>query len=667
MDHRTEEYRKILPGIGQAIVPFVGRQQQLQWLDTCLQKTVEGHPNVVLVAGESGVGKTRLIAEIRTLAQKHHAKVYYGRCYEDIALPYLPFIRTVFEEVLQEGQTLPPGIHDDAEVMRNFLYANSHAATAPDFSGSAQTDQDKLRLFLAVSRATILLAQAQPCILVADDLHWADSPTLDLFTHLVFSLADSAMRQSVPLCLIATYRPVAAVKRLGRLLARLERETICHTLDLSGLNETEVYQLIHNLDVGHPSHQLVTTVNEVTQGNPLFIQEMIHHLQQQGALQERGGFVMTTTSLVDLQLPRHIHTALAARWQDVSAEHQRVFALAACLGEQFSLRLLSAMSEVDEEQLLDIFEDGIHQHFFVSQDQGFRFAHPLIRHVFLHAISTARQQRLHHHIVQVMEQLYGPPRGIRLLDIARHLIAAGAVAEPGKVMRYARRAGDQAFAMFSWSAAARYYEAALDAAAALQPGSAHDQAQLHYQAGLAYHRDQDVGPCLDHYDKAIAAYQLTDDVVGLAHVLREKTRVQYTLAGISHGTTLDVQPLEAMIPRLPASEIKLTGEIAGVLAEAYWTAKQTDKAHEMGERALEIGQYLEDKALCAVAHFVIGLAQGQGLHLRDSLQSWQESLQYAQRTADHSLQCLPLPRIPAMLTVLGCLAEAETIAHEAWP
>src|SRR5262249_18805197 len=158
--------------------------------------------------------------------------------------------------------------------------------------------------------------------------------------------------------------------------------------------------------------------------------------------------------------------------------------------------------------------------------------------------------RMHLQIAQTLEQLYAGSPEAHLLEIVHHLVNAGAAAEAQKIVQYAWRAGDQAFAMFAWDEAARYYEAALSAAENTTSLSVPDRAALHYRAGLAHYRDMDVGPALDHYEKAIAAYRLTNDLHGLAQVLEIRTRAYLTQASVPYGTLADVQLVEEVLNAL---------------------------------------------------------------------------------------------------------------------
>jgi class 3 adenylate cyclase/DNA-binding CsgD family transcriptional regulator len=645
--------------------PFVGRRQELERFQTFLREAVQGHPRVVLIQGEAGIGKTRLVQEARSIASRHGLQVCHGRCYEALALPYLPFVgalRGLLEQVREDIAQL---VGADGELVRRFLHGEAVTPPVADTSRSTAAEQDKLRLFLAVAHFIVTRARRCPMLFVMDDLHWADSPSLDLFGHLVFTVADAAMREPMPILLVATYRPVAPEAPLAHLSARVQREVICQPVLLAGLNESETHELVLGMGLVRPSHQLVATISEATHGNPLFIQEVLHHLVEKDALQERGGYVVTTASPADLPLAEQVTGAILARTQGLSDGCRSLFALAAFLGDRFSLQALSAVSGVSEDELLNRLEEGMRQRFLVSEGQECQFAHPLIRHVFYNEPSAARRQRIHQQVAESLQRFYAHSLDEHVLEIAHHLVRAGPAAEAHEVVSYARRAGDRAFTFFAWREAARYYEAVLSAAGSTGPLSAHDRADLHYWAGLAYYRDQDVGPCLDHYDKAIEAYRLTGDLRGLGLVLLEKTRAHFTLASVPLGALADVQPLEDVLEALGESELGLRGHISAIMASAYRNARQAAKAMEKAQQALAIGRRLTDDSLCAYASFALAMAQINGLRVKEALQNWQDAVVYARRANDLILESWPLHRIPLALTLLGRLDEAEDVALDA--
>lgn len=659
------ERSRSLIDLVKTVRPFVGRLQELDWFTHVLQDVCAGKPRVVLIPGEAGIGKTRLLHEVQGLARRRGMQVYHGRCHEDVMLPYLPFVEALRTQLEQHPGQAAEMRGTEAELIRQLLpRAVASPAVASAFT-TAQADQDRLRLFLDVSRIFLTMAQGFPTFFAVDDLHWADPSSLDLLRHLVFTLADTAERESVPLILVCTYRPREGGERLTRLLARIQRENICTTFTLRGLDEADVSALLQSLGLRPPSHQLTATVSQATQGNPLFIQEVFHHMVQQEALEERGGYVTTTAAPADLRLPEEVTSAIGAHIQRLSEDCRRVLTLAALLGDRVSLQILEAVSGMGAESLLDVLEEGIHQHLLLSEGQDVQFAHPLIQHVFYHTPSAARRQRLHQQIAQILEHLYADSRDAHLQEIAHHLIRAGPAAAPETIVMYARRAGDQAFTAAAWSDAAQYYEAALSAAESIAHFPIRDRAELHYRAGLARYWDMDAGPALDHYEKAIAAYRLAGDIRGVTRALMEQTRTRYTLSSVPLGTLVDMQPLEAALEALGERETELHGSILTVMSGAYSTARQQDKAKELAQRALEIGQRLQDDRLRAYAYFVLGVAQSRSLHVQEAVECFQKALVLARRCDDLVLQDWPLTRLPIVLMRLGRLQEAEAVSQEA--
>lgn len=664
MSELTRDER--LASFARAVPPFIGRKPQLDLLERCLQETLAGHSQVVLVEGDAGVGKTRLLKQIRSVALRYDINACYGRCYEDLALPYLPFVESLFSQLQQMPEEVRRTLGADLEIINRFLHRDSEALPAASPALSAQVEQDTLRLFLALSRATIKLAQSQPQLLIVDDLQWTDRSSLDLLSHLVFAVADAALREPVPLFILGAHRPVEPEERLARAIARFQREEIYQTLPLSGLGEQEVDELIQGLGVARPSHQLVATVSGATQGNPLFIQEVLHQLVTQGVLEERGGYMVSTTASSNLRLPAQLTVAITDRIEELKDEScRRVLTLAAFLGDHFSLHLLSVISGVSEDELLDLLEKGIRQRLLLNEGQTFQFAHPLIQHVFYNEPSAARRRLIHLQIARTLERVYAGSREEHILEIAHHWVNADVAAEAEKVVEYARLAGDHTFRVFAWGEAARYYEAALSAGETAGRLSPQSHGELHYLAGYAHYRDMDVGPCLDHYENAIAAYRLSGDVRGLALALKEKVGAHFTLASVPYGTMIDVQPLEEVLTALGESEPGLRGRLLAKIAQAYWHGRQPDKAEEIARRTLEIGRLINDDPLCAEASLALALAQTQRLQVRQALESWQDSLSSARRANDLWRQGWALQRLPLTLTALGRLDEAEGMALEA--
>ncbi len=645
--------------------PFVNRIHELASLERWFQDAAAGHPRVVLIQGEAGIGKTRLLQEAMSIARRLRMEVCLGRCYEDLTLPYLPFVEHLLPQLQRMPEDESHSIGPDVQLINQLVDRAAALPSEARPSIAGQADHGKVQLFLAVSHATVKFAQSRPMVFVVEDLHWADRLSLDLFDHVAFTVSDTATREPVPLVIVGTYRQLPAEERLSRLTARLQREEVCRSITLAGLNELETHELIGGLGVARPSHQLTVTVSDATRGNPLFIQEVVHHLVRQDELQEQGGYVVTATAASELRLPEQVTSAIVSRAEGVSESCRKVLTLASLLGDSFSFQTLAIVSGMSEDDLLNLLEEGMRHRLLRSEGPAFQFAHPLVRHVFYHEPSAPRRQRLHKQIADRLQSLYADHLDQHVMEIAHHLVKAGPAAGEDVVVMFARRAADQAFGVFAWSEAAQYYEAALAAAASSGRLAAQDRADLHYRAGLAHYYDQDVGPCLHHYERAIGIYRTVGDVRGLAQALMEKTRTQFTLATVPLGTVADIKPLEDVLVALGEREPDLRGHVLAVIAEAYRNGRQAEKARERAQQALEIGRRIQDDRLCAYANFALALASFNDLHVVEALDGCENALVHARRADDVIREGWALHRIPLALTLLGRLEEAEAVSIKA--
>ena len=637
--------------------PFVGREAELGWLEGRLGSLLEGRPQLVLVSGEAGIGKTRLLKELLARATRNDAIGLYGRAQEGWRIPYLPFepllarLASTRGRSRRSGELLRPALDVPAspgDVERALVRAGS-------------SDAERLTRFSAIAEQTIALTRRTPLLLVLDDLHWADDASLDLFAHLVAATSDRATGGSIGLMLVASFRPVEPGQRLASLLPRLQREDICHTLELGGLDPTAIGELIRGMDLARPSHQLVETIHRATRANPLFIQEVVHSLVKQGAVSERGGVLVATTSSLRFSLPPHVTSAIEERILALDDRCREILTTAAFLDDAFSIELLAAATGAPREALLDAIDEGVRQRLLTSDGPEPQFAHPLVRHVLYHGPGEARRQAIHLALARALEGLYQERAGAHAVEIAHHLLHAGSSAVSAEVFDWACRAGEQALAMFAWGEAARYFEAAL-AAAGADP-SPQARAALHHRAAIAHYRNMDVAPSLTQCDRAIEAYRTAGDLRGRARVLMDRARARFTLASVAYGTLIDVTELEEILPELRDTELR--SRVCETLAEVYWHARQTERAADLARRALEFAEQMKSPALLAQARFAHALIHIQRCEVREGLASYEQALVAARASGDLWLQGWPTDRIPQTLLMLGRLDEAEPAARAA--
>ncbi len=651
-----------LPLPGWQPPPFIGRQAYLDRIRQVLYEVHDGDPAILFLQGEAGVGKTRLLSETHALAAQHNFALCGAQCREDMMLPYAPFAAA-----LRALATPSTALADLPEADRQFVSQWLQGQfIVPDLEApgiSAQIEHQRMQLFLRLSQVIMAYAQQQPTLLLIDDLHWADAPSLDLLMYLASTLAERAQQGAVPIGIIATHRPVPSSERLWRFLLRCRREPICQSLDMQGLDDLELADLLGALGVEQPSPNLRHTLMETTSGSPLFVVEMLYYMQERQLLQSQQGETVTAVEAADLRLPTTVTDTFMSHIATLSPGSRDLLTEAALLGQVFDLQLLSALSELSEDEMLTYLDEAVQRHLLISEGQTFRFVHALLRHALVHLPSVPRRQRRHWHIAQVLLDLYGPELDAQQsLEVARHLLDAGPVAQAETVVQHVRRAGDTAFSQCDWTYAAQAYAAVLTATESGDLLTVEERAKLCYLAGVACARDGDGLRSDAYHDQAIAAYRGVDNLRGVARSLTTK---MLRLANANVGTPIEIEPLTELLEDIQESDLGLRGHIATALSEIYWARREPSLAESMAQYAIDMGQSLEDWPLCARASFNLSLAHAQQLRLSVAITDYEQSRHYAQRAGDTYFESWPLPRMVAYLLMLGHLEAVQTVAAEA--
>ena len=450
---------------------FVGRTEQLAHLHGALQRALAGERQLALVTGEAGIGKTRLLAEFARAAHADGAVVLLGHSFEETLIAYQPFrealqhfVRTAPEPDLRAGLGRYGG-----ELVRLVPEMRDRV---PDLPAPASGDPEgqRYRLFGAVAALLASGSAVTPVVLILEDLHWADAPTLSLFRYLVRD------REEAPLLILGTYRDVelAHTPPLVETLADLRRDRVLDRLSLSGLPESDVGALVEAHAGRTVPAAFTRAVYAQTEGNPFFIGEVLRHLADNGVLGEVDG--LTATALADrFAVPDGVKDVIAWRLSRLTEGCRRALGVAATIGEEFELTLLERVSGMEIDRLLDALEEAMASAIVaeVPRTVGvYSFVHTLIRETLYHELTTARRVRLHAQIGRALEVIANGDLEPRLAALAHHFfVAAGAGAAssaPGgaddvlaKAVDYAVRAGERASRLLAHEDAASHYRRAL--------------------------------------------------------------------------------------------------------------------------------------------------------------------------------------------------------------
>lgn len=444
LESQAPEAPMMRPGVPAVLVgpgPFVGRGNELDRLLSAWQAALAGGVRTMLIAGEPGVGKTRLAGEWSQRAYDLGAVVLYGRCDEDLGAPYQPFAEALRSLVPCMGADRLRGLRGVEALL---ALAPGLADVMPDLARPAHPDPDTERyaLFDAVVALLETASKSMPVLLVLDDLHWAAKPTLLLLRHLL-RFGDHARIQ-----IVGTYRSTDLDRShpLAAMLTDLHRDGTANRLSLSGLDEDDVTTYV--TEAGYDDEDLAHALASVTGGNPFFLIEALRHVDESGGVWDQS------------TLPQGVREAVSRRLSRLPAETNKALAAAAVVGSRFALELVE---RVVEDDLIDAFDEACQAGIVIEESGGYyRFNHAIVRQSLLAELASVRRMRLHQRIATTLEALPGADDEL-LAELAHHYFECAWAGNAAKAVIYCRRAADQAMTRLAYEGAADLYHHALNA------------------------------------------------------------------------------------------------------------------------------------------------------------------------------------------------------------
>ena len=435
---------------------FVGRDRELGDLVACLDDAFAGRGRLVLLAGEPGIGKSRLADALMEHARSSGAHTLIGRCWEAGGAPaYWPWIQALRVAI---GDT-------DAEALRTLLGAGAAdlAQLLPElrerFSDlpeppALEGEGARFRLFEATRSFLHKAAQPRPLVVVLDDLHAADEPSLLLLQFVARGVNDSR------LLVVGAYRDVDPIlgAPLTSALAELVREPHTAQIGLGGLSAANVAEYVRLSTGIEPAPGLVEAIHAETEGNPLFVSETVQLLASEGRVDEADAHV---------GIPPSVRAVIGRRVGRLSARCRDLLVPASVMGREFGLDALAEFSELGSDALLDMLNEAMAERVLddVPGAPGrLRFGHALIRDTLYDELTAARRMQLHKEVGEALEAAYSSDPESHLSELAQHFVAAAPIGTAEKALDYARRAGDRAARQLAFEEAARHYEIALSLA-----------------------------------------------------------------------------------------------------------------------------------------------------------------------------------------------------------
>lgn len=561
--------------------PLVGRDHELARLHG-----LWGQGNgarLAVIGGEAGIGKTRLAAELASVAGDEDALVLYGHCDEGVAIPYQPFAEALRPYAATVGASFVNAALGALAPELGRLLPELGVIAEPQ---RVDAEAQRFGLFEGVVAAFALAARDRRVLLVLDDLHWASEPTVLALGHLLRS------EQAAGTFVVGTYRhtEVEVDHPLATLVAERDREGGSATIDLGGLDAGAVATLVTPVFVGRGAgreHEVAAAVHDGTGGNPFYIREVVAHLVESGALPAGP-----------LALPAGLRRVIVHRISRLSRDARRALAVAAVAGTTFSLPVLERVLGAEYSALDSL--DEIATAGLVSEVGGgeYAFVHALVQRTVYEDLSAARRLRLHRRTGEAIEALAHADRQVQAL--AHHFAQAAADGQGTKAAAYALAAGATSMTALGYAEAAAHYERGLGALDFSEAGDSEVRCELHLGLGEARWSGGDM-------DRARAAFLTASE---LAEQIGDAPRLSRAALGYCgpprfEPTTEQNQPVAALLERALAATPDEDGperaRLTGRLAAALTFPGPADRRNELARTALAMARRAGDKAALADA------------------------------------------------------------------
>jgi DNA-binding NarL/FixJ family response regulator len=629
---------------------LIARAYQIEALQSVLEEARQGRGRCLLVTGEAGVGKSRLIQEFRESAVETGVLALQGNCLEnDLALPFSPIVdalRRYFSikhssEITNLLGSLAPEM---VKLMPELSLLLSDLKPTP----SLPPESEKRRLFEVLIQFIARLATSGTALLIIEDIHWSDDTSLDFLHTLTRRSTD------LPILILLTARLEPRSPVLGYFLAQMNRERLAHEMRVLPLSVDTVDALLRSM-LGWEKpvkRELLNAIYELTEGNPFFIEEVTNMLVASGDIFYNGS-LWQVKPLTQLPIPHSLHLIVQQRTGSLSSPAAELLALAAVAGYKFDFDLLSRLTTHDEKTLLALIKELVARQLVTEETPDmFAFRHALTREAIYSGLLSRERQRWHNAIAHDYET-QRETETAHLPHLAYHFYESG---NWEKALHYGEAAGIQALHNFTPHAAlvhfARAAESADRLALPLSPA-------IIRQRGLARQMIGNFEDALADFEITLrnarikgnrqAEWQALYDL-GFLWMARDYARTDsYLLEALSLARTLDDSPI--------------LGQSLNRLGNWNANVGQPLDALNLHAEALLIFERLGDWSglaathdLIATAHAIMGNVATSTLHYRRALALF-EDLGDRQGMASSLM----------MLTANGMLADGERaieIAHE---
>jgi eukaryotic-like serine/threonine-protein kinase len=583
------EARPANPLEGLAGGVFVGRERELERLREAADAALGGRGSLQLLVGEPGIGKTRAAEELATYANVSGARVYWGRCREDEGAPaYWPWVQAIRAyardaDPVALAWQLGGGAAEVAQLI-------PEVAEKLDIEAAVGSDSEEARFRLFDSVTSLLLAAARdrPLVIVLDDLHWADEPSLLLLRFAARELASSG------LLILGTYRDVELGRHhpLARVLGEISGIEGSGRIPLRGLGVGAVERYIEMTSGAPVPPGLAEAVQEQTDGNPFFVGEVVRLLASEGRLTAGG-------DVADLQIPQGVREVVGRRLDRLSDTTNHALRVAAVIGREFEEQVVLRVADLSPEQLMQAAREAIAERLVTDLGDGrYSFAHALVRDTLYEELTPAKRSALHERAGLAIEQICGENVDERLGELAHHFLEAAPRGDLAKAIDFAQRAGAQDMEQLAYEDAVDVYGRALEVLELMEEPDEALRCRLLLNLGGAEVKSARVADARAAFEQAAESARRLDDTDGLVGAA-------IGIALISDAGRLDEQLLALLDEALerigPERSARRAALLSAKSAELYWVDNDVRASEELVDEAIEIAREIDSSSSLAAA------------------------------------------------------------------
>ncbi len=576
---------------------LVGREMEMQEMRALWQKTISGEGHVLLVSGEPGIGKTRLVRELMANVAVSGGRALMGECFAEGGMPYAPFAPMIRESV--------PGTGNAKLRLHEYVIADlikitpglesAFPAVIPNLALDPMTEQQHiLESLVAWCQA---LTENYPILLFFDDAHWADSATLQVLKHL--ALRTRNMR----VLIVLSYREIelSESNTLQSVLHDFTRDRLATRIKLVRFDYEETKELLSTLltPAGKIDPSLAKAIFRETEGNPFYVEEVCKTLLEEGKLcLENGAWVSPVIEHIDI--PQSVRLTIQSRLSRLPEEVQNILKLAAIFGREFEFNLLMKAGDIPEDELIDHLEKAEQAQIIReikkehTSSLSFAFEHALIPGSLRESLSGLRRQRMHRQVAAAIQQLHPEDHE----TLAFHYEESG---DADQALVNYRLAARRALRIFANQEAEKYYRNALELCKS-------DEGRAEILAGLgeAAFRNGKQKDAEKAFEEAVILFRKLKNFDAMARLFSLAARAAWYMDNAKSGLELCQRGMAEMPEGIENEGMAM---LLHETARAYRFNNDYERAFELSHQALAMAEKLKLAEVQADTYATIGIIE----------------------------------------------------------